>query len=207
MIEKGVVFGRFQIFHLKHMEYLLAAKMRCKKLYIGITHSDITAFGATNDLDMNGGTKRDNPMTYLERLEMIQKAVEDFGIQKDAYEIIPFPISYPELIAQYAPTDAVYYMNICSEWDEAQYEILKKMGLNVEVLIRKAPEEVVVSSAKIRKAMVEGKEWKQFVSKSVSEYLIQKEIDKRVCELYAPFADLEKLEPQKEEKTEEKPAD
>ena len=180
MVEKGVIFGRFQIFHLKHMEYLLAAKMRCKKLYIGITHSDITTFGATSELDVNGVEKRDNPMTYLERLEMIQKAAEDFGIRKEDYEIIPFPITHPELISQYAPKDAVYYMNICSEWDEEQYRMLKKLGLKVEVLIRKAPEEVSISSKQIRELMVEGKEWKQHVPKSVNEYILQHEIEKRV---------------------------
>ncbi|MEG1716134.1 MAG: hypothetical protein RR275_04930 [Lachnospiraceae bacterium] len=40
MVELGVVYGRFQIFHLKHLEYVLAAKMRCKKLVIGIASPD-----------------------------------------------------------------------------------------------------------------------------------------------------------------------
>ena len=40
MVETGVIHGRFQVLHLKHMEYLLAAKMRCQTLYIGITHPD-----------------------------------------------------------------------------------------------------------------------------------------------------------------------
>ena len=40
MIDIGVVHGRFQPLHLKHMEYILAAKMRCRKLYIGITNPD-----------------------------------------------------------------------------------------------------------------------------------------------------------------------
>ena len=31
MIETGVINGRFQVLHLKHMEYILAAKMRCNK--------------------------------------------------------------------------------------------------------------------------------------------------------------------------------
>ena len=39
MIETGVVNGRFQVLHLKHMEYILAAKMRCRKLYIGLSES------------------------------------------------------------------------------------------------------------------------------------------------------------------------
>ena len=57
MVDKGVVYGRFQILHLKHMEYLLAAKMRCRRLYVGITHPDITAYAATSALDVHGTTR------------------------------------------------------------------------------------------------------------------------------------------------------
>ena len=124
MVENGVIFGRYQIFHLKHMEGVLAAKMRCKKLYIGITHSDIVAFAATSPLDKNGTVKRDNPLTYFERFEMIQGALRDFGVKRKEFEIIPFPISQPDLILQYAPKDATYYMSICTEWDEEKYRIL-----------------------------------------------------------------------------------
>lgn len=42
MIKTGVVHGRFQPLHLKHMEYILAAKMRCQKLYIGITNPTVS---------------------------------------------------------------------------------------------------------------------------------------------------------------------
>ena len=71
MIEKGLVYGRFQILHLKHVEYILAAKMRCKRLYIGITMSD--------DLHVSGGEEDNyrvrrsaNPLTYIERYEMLR---------------------------------------------------------------------------------------------------------------------------------------
>ena len=47
MTETGVIHGRFQILHLKHMEYILAAKMRCKKLYIGITNPGIRCIPRT----------------------------------------------------------------------------------------------------------------------------------------------------------------
>ena len=45
MVEKGVVNARFQIPHLKHIEYILAAKMRCQKLYIGITNGPLLCPG------------------------------------------------------------------------------------------------------------------------------------------------------------------
>ncbi|MEG0356005.1 MAG: nicotinate-nucleotide adenylyltransferase, partial [Lachnospiraceae bacterium] len=40
MVKIGLIHGRFQVLHLKHMEYILAAKMRCNTLYIGITNPD-----------------------------------------------------------------------------------------------------------------------------------------------------------------------
>ena len=67
----GVVHGRFQVLHLKEMEYILAAKMRCRTLYIGITHPDISAYPATSALDEHGTTRLDTPLTYIERYEMI----------------------------------------------------------------------------------------------------------------------------------------
>ena len=75
MIEKGLVYGRFQILHLKHVEYILAAKMRCKRLYIGIAMSD--------DLHVSGGEEDNyrvrrsaNPLTYIERFEKLGIPVE-----------------------------------------------------------------------------------------------------------------------------------
>ena len=44
MTEIGVIHARFQVLHLKQLELILAAKMRCKKLYIGISHPDIMNF-------------------------------------------------------------------------------------------------------------------------------------------------------------------
>lgn len=187
MVDTGVIHGRFQIFHLKHMEYLLAAKMRCRKLYIGITHSDIVAFAATSALDLHGTTKRDNPLTYFERLEMIQGALTDFGVKREEYEMIPFPVSQPDLITQYAPRDAVYFMSICSEWDEERCQILQRLGLETEVLWRKTEEERGFTGTEIRQLIAEGLEWQQHVPKTVSEYIIEHGIDKRIQALNHMF--------------------
>lgn len=183
MVEAGVIHGRFQIFHLKHMEYLLAAKMRCKKLYIGITHSDIVSFAATSDLDLHGTTRRDNPLTYFERFEMIQGALADFGVKREEYEIIPFPVSQPDLILQYAPRDAVYYMSLCTEWDEERYQILQGLGLDVEVLWRRTKEDMGITGNEIRKLITEEQEWQQYVPKTVSEYIAEHGIEQRIQNL------------------------
>ena len=187
MVETGVIHGRFQIFHLKHMEYLLAAKMRCKKLYIGITHSDIVAFAATSPLDLHGTTKRDNPLTYLERFEMIQGALTDFGVKREEYEVVPFPVSQPDLIPQYVPSDAVYYMSICSEWDEERCQILQSLGLETDILWTKTEQEKGITGTEIRHLIAEGLKWQQHVPKTVSEYIIEHRIDERIQKINHTF--------------------
>ncbi len=183
MVEAGVIFGRYQIFHLKHMEGVLAAKMRCNKLYIGITHPDIVAYAATSPLDVNGVTKRENPLTYFERMEMIQGALRDFGVKRKEFEIIPFPISQPDLITQYAPKEATYYMSLCTPWDEEKYRILQSQGLKTEVLWRRNSEEMGVTGKIIRELITEDKEWQQHVPRSVAEYIIEHGLDRKIREL------------------------
>ena len=79
MTKIGVVHGRFQVLHLKHMEYILAAKMRCKKLFIGLTNPDSLHTGDTVN-DENRSARSANPLTYYERYEMIQGALREFGV-------------------------------------------------------------------------------------------------------------------------------
>lgn len=182
MVETGVIHGRFQVLHLKHMEYLLAAKMRCKTLYIGITHPDELYLGGM-EADRHGIRKSDNPLTYLERYQMIHDALIDFGVQRDQFEIVPFPISRPDYITQYTPKDATYFMSICDDWGEKKYQIFTDLGLKVEVLWRKTEEERGVTGTQVRAAIASGQDWQSLVPKTVYEYMVRNGIDERVRKL------------------------
>ena len=182
MDKTGVVHGRFQVLHFKHMEYILAAKMRCQKLYIGITNPDML-HARPSVHDENRGTKAGNPLSYRERCEMIRGALAEFNVPESQYEIIPFPISYPEYIIQYAPEDAVYYMGMYDEWDEEKYRILKELGLKIHILWRKELENKGTTGAMIRNLIATDQEWAQFVPKSVYAYMKEHELDKRVKRL------------------------
>ena len=159
MIEKGLVYGRFQILHLKHVEYILAAKMRCKRLYIGITMSD--------DLHVSGGEEDNyrvrrsaNPLTYIERYEMLRDTLLSFGVPREEFEIIPFPIDRVEYLGQYLPEGAVCFMSICDEWTANNEKRFEKLGIPVEVLWRRTKEEKGVSGSQIRQ-MKSGMIWCQ----------------------------------------------
>lgn len=182
MVETGVIYGRFQVLHLKHMEYLLAAKMCCKTLYIGITYPDDSYLGVKN-ADRHGIRKSDNPLTYLERYQMIHDALIDFGVQRDQFEIVPFPISHPEYITQYVPEDATFYLGICDEWGEKQNQILTNLGLTVEVLWRRTEEERGVTGTQVRAAIASDADWQSMVPKTAYEYMVRNGIDERIKKL------------------------
>lgn len=182
MTKIGVVHGRFQVLHLKHMEYILAAKMRCKKLFIGLTNPDSLHTGDTVN-DENRSARSANPLTYYERYEMIQGALREFGVPDSEYDIIPFPINRPEYILQYTPKDAVYYMAICDEWDEEKYKILRSLGLDTEILWRKEAQDKGITSSWIRSCIALDEEWAHLVPKSVYRYLTDNRLDERIKRL------------------------
>ena len=113
--EIGVMHGRFQIFHNDHLKYALEAKKKCKKLIVGITNPDITQTG------FDGSSKHrhlpeENPFTFYERLLMVEAALIGAGLGRGEFEIVPFPINKPELIQNYVPKTAKFYLTITEEW-------------------------------------------------------------------------------------------
>lgn len=180
--ETGVIHGRFQILHLKHMEYILAAKMRCEKLYIGITNPD-GMHTRDSVYDINRSAKSANPLTYFERYELIRGAMKEFGVPEPEYDILPFPISCPEYLLQYVPKEATYYMGICDEWDEEKCKILTALHLNVEILWRKTPQEKGITASWVRSCIATDQEWAHMVPKSVYSYIMENHLDERIKRL------------------------
>lgn len=189
MTERGVVHGRFQGLHLKHMEYLLAAKMRCRLLYVGITHPDIFACPAASPLDVHGTLVRDNPLAYIERYEMIRDSLLEFGVKREEFEIIPFPVDRPDVLAQYAPADAVYYMSICGEWDREKEKILSSLGLKTEILWERDAEEKGITGTELRALIAGDGSWRQYMPKAAAEYLTEHGLDERIKNLFSAGSD------------------
>ena len=182
MVKTGVVHGRFQVLHLKHMEYILAAKMRCEKLYIGISNPD-TMHTKDSPNDIRRSEKSSNPLTYFERFQMIRGAMAEFGVPASEYDIIPFPINTQAYILNYAPKDAVYYITISDAWGEEKYKIFQELGVTVEVLWRKDVSKKGLPSSEIRRHIALEEEWASLVPKSVYRYLTENGLDQRIARL------------------------
>lgn len=117
-------------------------------------------------------------------MECIKYSMIEAGVRQEEFDIIPFPINFPEKIFNYAPRNAKYYMTIYDEWGEEKLKSLKEdLDLEIDVLWRVTLKEKGISASDIRKCIQEGKEWKQFVPNFVYNYIIENNLDKRIKNL------------------------
>ena len=175
----GVIHGRFQILHIGHMEYLLAGKERCEHLLIGIANPDIS-LTKYSDANPHRSTSLANPLTYYERFQMISQAMLVSGIDRSSFDIVPFPINYPELLFNYVPLNAKFYMTIYDDWSKEKQLSLQKLGCDIDIMWTRTNEEKVTSGTEVRNLIIYKKPWDHLVPKSVYEYITENGIDKRI---------------------------
>lgn len=178
----GVIHGRFQMLHKGHMEYLLAGKQRCKHLIIGIANPDmhLTRYNETNPYRSE---RTANPLTYYERFQMIRGSMIEYGVSTEEFDIVPFPINYPELLFNYAPPNGKYYITIYDAWGLEKKNILENIGCRVEVMWHRKNEERFTSGTEVRKRIASGQPWEHLVPKFVYHYVLQNQIDVRIKEM------------------------
>jgi nicotinamide mononucleotide adenylyltransferase len=161
MIPTGSVHGRFQPFHNDHLEYVRAAKQRCAFLWVGITKYDITPI-EENPLARPRERPDHNPLTYFERISMIEDGLVESGIPKESFAFVPFPIETPNRLSGFMPTTIPCFTTIREEWNREKIAVLKRYGYEVIVLWERA--EKTVTGGKIREEILAGgSEWKSIV--------------------------------------------
>ena len=167
----GVVFGRFQPLHKGHLENILIPFNECEFVYLGITNPDnhLIDYDKT---DKNRSMRSSNPFTYFHRQEMIKRTLLDQKIPLNRFEIIPFPINFPELILDYSPKNALYYVadlinDNANEWNLKKVSILRNLELRTKTLRNKR----ITSSTEVRKRIREGSAWEELVPKPVFNYI------------------------------------
>ncbi len=135
MSEIGCVHGRFQPFHLGHLEYVLGAIARCRHLYIGITNFDLTNADFKSPLHRYEATE--NPFHYWQRALFIKLSLEKEGINRNDYTIVPFPIDSPHKVLNFVPHESVMYTTIYDSWNIQKIRRLREQGFETCVLWRR----------------------------------------------------------------------
>ena len=151
-MKKALYIGRFQPFHKAHLKVV-------KDILKKYDHIIIAIGSATTS------NVYDNPFTVTERKWMIEKSLKKEGIKDFSVYFVPdipddnkWPAWVKGLVGKF---DAVYTGNTYPG------ELMKKAGHKV-VYIRLYPG---YSATKIRKWIVEGKEWQKLVPEGTVEVI------------------------------------
>ncbi len=177
----GVVHGRFQLLHNDHVKYIMSGMQKCRHLIIGICNPDVsrTSFSAANP---HRSSKEANPFSYYERYQMIKGTLLDIGVELTKFDIVPFPINFPQLIFDYVPVNAKYYMTIYDEWGIEKKKILENLGCDIEVLWHVGIDKKGISGTHVRHLIVSNEEWKDFVPNYVYKYVKSNHLEEKICE-------------------------
>lgn len=158
----GMIHGRFQPFHLGHLEYLRAAAARCKSLVVGITNADAGSV-AYEAADPARSTQEANPFSYVERYAMLRAVLRDEGL--DGALVVPFPIACPELWSSYVPSSATHLVRVFDAWGNEKVDRLRRSGHAVIVLDAGAKG---ISGHAVRASWRSGGHWRELVPAGVA---------------------------------------
>jgi nicotinamide-nucleotide adenylyltransferase len=173
------VHGRFQPFHDEHLAYAEWAADGADALVVGITNAD-PAHVTPEAADTKRNDPAHNPFTYWERHEMVGRALDVRALDLPV-RIEPFPISRPDLWDDYAPPDAVHYVNVLEEWHEVKADRLR--AHDREVVTKRGTR--TVSGSDIRRGMATGDAWREDVPAAVVDVVEAVDGVDRVASLYA----------------------
>jgi nicotinamide mononucleotide adenylyltransferase len=167
-----MIHGRFQPFHVGHLEYMSGAAARSDQLFVGITNPDPARI-KPEPSDPLRHLPESNPWSYSNRLLMAKAAATDLGLDLANVHVIPFPVNEPELWPAYVPEGVTQYLRLFSEWGGTKLERMQEAGYEVIVLDEGAEKQV--SGADVREALREGGDWESLVPPGVARVIRQLE--------------------------------
>jgi len=171
-VEFGAVNGRFQPFHIGHLEYLKAALELCDNIIIGLTNPDDKSWGK-NTQNPHRGSLSSNPLSYFQRYEMIRELMLSLGVAPNKFAIVPFRIDDPDLLNGYIPDNTKIYLTIYDDWGLEKVSRLNSSEFQTEVLWSRTEDQKVTTGTEIRRLIRDGKKWEHLVPKVVCSYLTE----------------------------------
>ena len=166
----GMIHGRFQPFHLEHLRYFRLVWEQSEQVIIGITNPDPSTILA-DELSEHRHLPEENPLTFIERLMMIQETLRDEGYPMERIFIVPLPIHHPDRWQYYIPQDTVIVVVVYSPWEKQKAERLRKAGFKVAIVDNL---EKGISGQQVRSLLKSNGNWESLVPPTVARFLKRK---------------------------------
>jgi len=157
--------GRFQPFHLQHLEVLSALSHNFDLIIIGVTNPDLSDLQEHN-ASLHRHTDKANPFSYESRVKIIQDSLTGLAqTELIEFEIIPFDLTAPE--SWKVPAETVFAVRIFSPWEKSKLALFSDQGF--ETLELPAPSKKL-SASDIRQSLAaNGSDWKSFVAADATD--------------------------------------
>jgi nicotinamide-nucleotide adenylyltransferase len=165
---RGLYPGRFQPFHLGHLNVVKWALQSVDELVIviGSAQESHTLM---------------NPFTAGERIEMIKLALKEEGISMDKIYLIPIPDILMNSVWVYHVKIYVPEFKIVFARNPLVLRLFKEAGFEIKIPPFFNREKY--SSTLIRKMIINGEDWSDTVPKAVYKYIISIRGDQRLREI------------------------
>jgi len=162
----GLTIGRFQPFHLGHLEALQFALTKVDKLWVGLGSS-------------NKPIEKNNPFSAEERKEMILSSIDDSIKEKISIYFIPDldnHIKWIEKIDTIVPKFDIVFSN-----DELTKHLYSKR--DVQVIPIPFLKRNVLSGTNVRELIISDQKWDDLVPKGTKNFLINTDAKERLKNL------------------------
>ena len=162
----GLYIGRFQPFHLGHLDAIKFALSQVENLWIGIGSS-------------NKSNEKRNPFTADERKEMITSSLDDAIKKRIQIYYIPDVDDHEKWtyhIDSIVPKYDIVFSN-----DDFTHTLFQKRGIKVIPVPLKERESL--SGTNIREKIAMGKSWEEFVSEGTKKILLKIDAERRLAKI------------------------
>lgn len=162
------VTGRFQPFHVDHLELLQWALARATRVCIGITNPSGAAPQA-HPASAHRHRADANPWSDAQRAALIRAALTAAAVDPLRYDIVPFPLDEPTRWAELVPVSTPQLVRVFSDWEREKLRRFEAAGYPVVALQGDAARRV--SATDIRAALAAGAAWQHWVPPGARELL------------------------------------
>ena len=162
----GLYIGRFQPFHLGHLDAIKFALSQVENLWIGIGSS-------------NKSNEKKNPFTADERNEMIISSLDEAIRKRIQIHYIP-DIDDHEKWTYHVDFIVPKYDTVFSN-DDFTRTLYQKRGIKVIPVPLKERENL--SGTNIREKMAMGKSWEEFVPEGTKKILLKIDAERRLSKI------------------------